>query len=204
MKSSFLALAFVGSSLAWSARADRRIAAAPTPAKKTHVAKKKAKGPKPASVAPAVPYSTSEIGDDDVQVFDENTNFETLLEKHTALARQPASISPVARVIAVRRELGVTDREALDAAQDIVLNGGTMTGIDEGMTLAVVRKIPVLDPYHENRQSELEVEFAKIKVIHAQGDIAVARVKEIEKIDEGMGVGTRAVLVGDFVTRPTK
>jgi hypothetical protein len=142
--------------------------------------------------------------DEDVQVFSETTSFQDLLVGQTERDRSPAAIEPLARVIALRRELGMTNKESENAAQDIILNGGTNSGLSEGLTLAVVRKIPVIDLYRENSQSELEVEFAKVKIIHVQRDVAVARLEEIEESRTGLFLGTRGVLVGDFVTRGKK
>ncbi len=138
---------------------------------------------------------------DDVQVFSENTSFVDLLAKRKNAERDPASLTPMARVIGVRRELGLSDEESNKAARDVILNAGTDNGMSEGLVLNVFRKIPVLDPYKDNQQSELEIEFAEVKILHVQNDVYIARVQKIKSIDSGAAVGIRAILVGDYVGR---
>ncbi|MBP7844924.1 MAG: hypothetical protein KA116_08915 [Proteobacteria bacterium] len=132
-------------------------------------------------------------------VFDEFTSFENLLEKRQVLERNPASFQVKARVISVRRDVGLTNKEDDKSRHDIVLNAGVNSGITKGMSLTVKRHIPILDPYRENKQRELEVELARLEVVHVQDDIAVARVSKLMPIDEGLSIGMRSVLIGDYV-----
>ncbi len=137
--------------------------------------------------------------ENELQVFDENTSFEKILANKQMLERQIASMTVSARVIAVRRELGLTTKESNEAPQDIVLNSGTQNGITEGMELSVQRRIPVLDPYRDNQQTELEIEFATIKVVKVQNDLAIARLEKMQPIHSGLSLGTRAIMIGDYV-----
>lgn len=155
---------------------------------------KKSRGPASVTAAPAPVAEVVET-----QVFDEKSSFERMLGQRQDLERQIASMNVSARVIAVRREVGLNREESDSAAQDIILNAGTDAGINEGMVLTVERRIPILDPYRDNQQSELQVHFALLKVISAQNGISVARVEKIQPIKTGIGVGTRAVLIGDYV-----
>lgn len=132
-------------------------------------------------------------------VFDEFTSFENLLEKRQVLERNPASFQVKARVIGVRRDVGLTNKEDDKSRHDIVLNAGVNSGLTKGMSLTVKRHIPILDPYRENKQRELEVELARLEVVHVQDDIAVARVSKLMPIDEGLSIGMRSVLIGDYV-----
>lgn len=136
-----------------------------------------------------------------VRVFDEKTSFEQMVLKKAEAQRDPAAFEPAARVIGVRRELGLSAAEAASIPQDIVLNAGTDGGLSEGMTLSVIRRIPMLDPYHDNQETDLEVKFATLKILHVQKDIAIARVENFEDVHNAAGVSTRAVLVGDYVGR---
>ncbi len=179
---------FAGPSFAEIGSTDASGESKPVAQKKIKRAKRKASKKKPPSHAAL-----------DVQTFYESTTFEQLLEKREEMARNPASFAPSARIIGVRRELGLTRDEADASAQDFILNGGTSNGIDEGLTLKVARKIPILDPYKGNEQKEMNIEFATIKVIHAERDISVARLVKLEASEDRPGVGNRAVLVGDYV-----
>ena len=135
-----------------------------------------------------------------VQVFNETTSFETYVRSQQALKRKPAGLDLKFRVISVKRELALTEAEALKTPQDVVSNGGAAEGLEKGMTLTVVRKVPVVDPFLDNRQMELEIKFATVKVIHSQDNLAVARVESVEPSYSGAGVGVRGVLIGDYLT----
>lgn len=135
----------------------------------------------------------------EVEVFDEKSSFEGMLAKRKELERNVASMNVSGRVIAVRRELGLTQAEADAAPQDIVVNAGSDSGLTEGMVLTVERRIPVLDPYRDNQPSELQVAFALVKVVLVQKDVAVARIEKVQPIRVGVGVGTRGILIGDYV-----
>lgn len=134
------------------------------------------------------------------QTFSEDTSFEHFVREGQRLSRGPASNDLKFRVIAVRRELGLTELEAKRAPQDVVINGGQAEGLEQGMMLSVVRKIPVIDPYLENQQKELEIKFATVKVIHVQDGLAVARVERMGLIQDSPSVGVRGVLIGDFLS----
>lgn len=136
---------------------------------------------------------------EDTQVFAESTSFENLLANRKNLERKIASMTVSARVIALRRELGLNSRESDQAPQDIILNAGTENGISEGMLLTVQRRIPILDPYRDNQQTELEVEFATLRIVSAQNDLAVARVEKMDSIQQGLALGTRGIMIGDYV-----
>jgi hypothetical protein len=157
--------------------------------------KKKRKKPKKMTRKP----SSIESGRMAAVVFSETQNFESMVTQHETMARQIASQSQTARVIGVKRELGLTEYDSARAPQNIIINGGTQKGFEKGMTLKVTRKIPVIDQYMGNKQSELEIEFAQAKIIEVTETVAVARIQKIDSIDKGPYVGTRGILIGDFV-----
>ncbi len=132
-------------------------------------------------------------------IFSENYSFENMLKKSEDINREIASQSQFARVIGVRRELGLTESETAKAPQNIIINGGVQNGFEKGMILKVSRKIPVIDPYRENKQSDLEIEFATAKIVEVSQLVAVARVEKIDSIQSGVAIGTRGILIGDFV-----
>lgn len=137
------------------------------------------------------------------QVFSETTSFEDMVRTgELAKERKPASLSLKFRVISVRRELALTEEEARKTPQDIVINGGLAEGVSKGMTLSVVRKVPVIDPFLNNKQKELEVEFARVKVIHSQENLSIARMEDMDSVHSGAGVGIRGVLIGDYIISP--
>lgn len=115
------------------------------------------------------------------------------------LGRSPASFLPSARVISVRRELALTEEAEIQTPQNIVLNSGVEKGISEGMILKVRRKIPIIDVYRDNTQKEMEVDLGQVEIIHVQKGLSVARLKTIVPATDGAWVGTRSVLIGDYV-----
>lgn len=135
-----------------------------------------------------------------VQVFNETTSFESYVKSQQELKRKPAGLDLKFRVISVRRELALTEAEARKTPQDVIINGGEAEGLEKGMTLNVVRKVPVVDPFLDNRQMELEIKFATVKVIHSQANLAVARVESLEPAYSGVGVGVRGILIGDYLS----
>jgi hypothetical protein len=158
---------------------------------------KKAKKKKAALRGPAsLPAPASVI---ETLVFSEFTSFEDMLAAREKLERKPSSFQLKARVIGVRRDIGLSDKEDNKSQRDIILNAGSNSGMSKGMTLTVKRHIPILDPYRENKQRELEIDFAKLEVVHVQDDISVARVSKLYPIDEALSVGLRSVLIGDYV-----
>jgi len=134
-----------------------------------------------------------------VMVYDEHTSFEDLIENREKLSRRPAGFNIKARVIGIRRDIGLSN-ESDDASQrDVILNAGSNAGLTKGMVLGVKRKIPILDPYRENVQRLLELEFAKLKVVHVQGELSIARISSVDDIAEGLSIGLRSVVIGDYV-----
>jgi len=171
--------------------------------KSTRLAKKRAskkifarkgKPRKPASIV--VPKIEAPVL---TQTFDEKTGFESMVQKRAEMERNPAAFEPSARVIGIRREMAMTSEEDGKIPQDILLSGGAETGLSEGMILSVVRKIPVIDPFRENYQTELEVKFGTVRIVQAQKDVAVARIESIFPASEAPGIGTRAIMVGDWI-----
>ena len=171
------------------------------PEVQTAAKKKPRKKAKKAKKSVSAKRSLGDAGLGEALIFSEQTSFSDIVAKKAEIDRNPASIESMGRVISVRRELALNSVDSGRAPQDIILNAGTSGGIEQGMILAVVRKVPIIDPYRDNQQAELEVEYGKIKIIHAQKDVSVARLDSIDPIETGLSVGTRAVLVGDFVAR---
>jgi hypothetical protein len=144
--------------------------------------------------------SPAHAQDMETHIFNEETSFESYIRESQRLSRGPASNKLKFRVIAVRREIGLTEYESRMAPQDIVINGGGGEGIEHGMTLNVVRKVPIIDPYYDNQHKELEIRFATVKVIHVQEGMAIARVEKLDAVYESPAVGVRGVLIGDFLS----
>jgi hypothetical protein len=76
-------------------------------------------------------------------------------------------------VFDARNTIALSDAEP--TYKDYYLNGGTARGLREGMIITVVRKVTLYDSYQNKSAGEMELEVGKIKIIHVQKDLAVAR-----------------------------
>jgi hypothetical protein len=134
-----------------------------------------------------------------LELHSEQTSFEAMVRHQQSTSRGPAAAAARFRVISIRRELGLTRYEAERAPIDIIINAGQDQGLARGDVLRVFRKVSVIDPYQDNLQRELEIPFAIVRIKHSQPGIAVARMEKIDTIEQGLALGVRGVLVGDYL-----
>lgn len=73
----------------------------------------------------------------------------------------------------VRNTLALSDEEP--TYKDYYLNAGSERGLREGMIITVIRKLALYDSYQNKSPGELEVQVGKVKLIHVQKGLAVAR-----------------------------
>lgn len=73
----------------------------------------------------------------------------------------------------VRKSLPMTADEVV--YHDYFINAGTEVGLKPGAIVIVTRRIPLHDPMQNRSQGDLEIQVAKLQVIHAQSNLAVAR-----------------------------
>jgi hypothetical protein len=73
----------------------------------------------------------------------------------------------------VRKNLPMSDNETV--YRDFYLNGGSESGLSVGMVLTVQRRMPLYDSYQNRSAGDLQLKVAKIKIIHVQRGLAVAR-----------------------------
>ncbi len=73
----------------------------------------------------------------------------------------------------VRKNLALSDTEKV--YRDFYINGGTEAGLTTGMIITVQRRLPLYDNYLNRSAGDLDLKVAKIKVIHVQKGLSVAR-----------------------------
>ncbi|MCC7441765.1 MAG: hypothetical protein IT285_09030 [Bdellovibrionales bacterium] len=83
--------------------------------------------------------------------------------------------------------------------KDYYVSMGTRNGVQKGTTLQVFRKMATHDLVSKRHQVDLMVPVATLKVVHAEGSAAVARLDKFFPEDEAPSIGPRAVMIGDFV-----
>jgi hypothetical protein len=83
--------------------------------------------------------------------------------------------------------------------KDYFVNLGTNQGIQIGTVLEVARKSPSYDLTTEKLYKDLIFPFAKLRVIHAEKDAAIARLEKLYPPEKTPVVVPRSVIVGDLV-----
>lgn len=83
--------------------------------------------------------------------------------------------------------------------RDVYVNMGMNQGLKKGSTLEAYRTVTTVDELNQRVGKNISYKIAKLKVIHADSDIAVARVQTFES-PETTPVGSYGnVMVGDRV-----
>lgn len=73
----------------------------------------------------------------------------------------------------VRKTLPMSDDEK--TIRDFYINAGSEAGLAAGQVITVQRRMPLYDSYQNRSAGDLELKVAKIKIIHVQKGLAVAR-----------------------------
>ena len=73
----------------------------------------------------------------------------------------------------VRKNLPMSDNEKV--YRDFYINGGNEAGLSNGMVITVERRMPLYDTYQNRSAGDLQLKVAKIKIIHVQKGLSVAR-----------------------------
>lgn len=73
----------------------------------------------------------------------------------------------------VRKNLPMSDADKI--YRDFYINGGSEAGLSAGMVITVERRLPLYDNYQNRSAGDLQLKVAKIKIIHVQKGLSVAR-----------------------------
>jgi hypothetical protein len=76
-------------------------------------------------------------------------------------------------VFDVRKPITLSDKEVVQ--KDFYIDSGSEAGLQKGMIVTVVRKVPLYDTYQSRSAGDLKVEVAKVRIIHVQQGLSVAR-----------------------------
>jgi hypothetical protein len=95
----------------------------------------------------------------------------------------------------VRKNLPMSDTDKV--FRDFYINGGSEAGVSRGMIITVQRRMPLYDNYQNRSAGDLDLKVAKIKIIHAQKGLAVARLHS--EFDRGTAplLEDNFIMVGD-------
>jgi len=101
------------------------------------------------------------------------------------------------QVFGVKSDYTMNDADA--RYRDVYVNMGTGQGIKKGSVLEAYRTVTSVDELNQRVGKNISYKIAKLKVIHADSEVSVARVQSFEA-PETTPVGSYAnVMVGDRV-----
>lgn len=105
------------------------------------------------------------------------------------------------QIFGVKKTLPLTNDEPV--YQDFYLNAGKETGIKKGMIISVYRRETLYDSFQNKTAGDLKVPVGKIKIIHVQGNISVARLYSLVGRKAVPVLDYNYILVGDLVDLKT-
>ena len=98
-------------------------------------------------------------------------------------------------------EAGTEPRTPRTPLKDFFINAGSSQGMTPGTVLEVSRKMPTYDLLGEKLYKEVAFPIARIKVVHAEQGVAIARLEKMLPSDKTPVFSPRAIMVGDLVRR---
>jgi hypothetical protein len=108
-----------------------------------------------------------------------------------------AALAADFKVFGIRTDYPMSDGQAL--FRDVYVNMGTNQGIKTGSILEASRVVTTVDELNQRTGRNISFKIAKLKVIHAETDVAVARVMSFQS-PESTPIGSFTnVMVGDEV-----
>jgi hypothetical protein len=101
------------------------------------------------------------------------------------------------QVFGIKSDYTMNDADA--RYRDVYVNMGTNQGLKKGSQLEAYRTVTTVDELNQRVGKNISYKIAKLKIIHADSDVSVARVQSFES-PETTPVGSYAnVMVGDRV-----
>ncbi|MEZ4872411.1 MAG: hypothetical protein R2827_09255 [Bdellovibrionales bacterium] len=98
-------------------------------------------------------------------------------------------------VFDVRKTLPLSESERI--YQDFYVNGGVEEGLKPGMLVTVTRRLNPYDSYQNKSPGELNVAVGKLKIIHVQKGISVARMHSLYSRNGRPVLEYDYIMVGD-------
>lgn len=104
-------------------------------------------------------------------------------------------------VFDIRRPISFENNQEMQ--KDFYINAGVETGLKVGMVITVNRRQTLYDPFQSKSPGDLVVPVGKLKIIHTQENISVARMFEMISRENLPGLEYDAVMVGDRLDMAT-
>ena len=93
--------------------------------------------------------------------------------KYIIVALFPLAAFADLTIFEVRKNLPMSDHDPV--YRDFIINGGSESGLTVGMLITVQRRTPLYDSYQNRSAGDLQLKVARVKIIHVQKGLAVAR-----------------------------
>ncbi len=84
-------------------------------------------------------------------------------------------------------------------AKNYYVNIGSNQGIAKGSVLEVFRNINRYNPYENKKRANFHVKIGEIQIVHTEGDIAIATLKELKTAEADLSVEVDGLMIGDQV-----
>lgn len=97
----------------------------------------------------------------------------------------------------MRKSLALSDQETI--YRDFYLNQGSVAGLRPGMILTVKRRLPLYDSFHNRSAGNLSIAVGRVKIIHVERDLAVARQHSQFSRDDLPLLEDNFIMIGDDV-----
>lgn len=85
--------------------------------------------------------------------------------------------------------------------RDYYLTMGTDDGLEIGSSVEVIRRAPTFDLTSSKLYKDVAFPIAKLKVIHVESSVAIARLDKFNAPEKTPALNTRAVMIGDLVRK---
>lgn len=103
----------------------------------------------------------------------------------------------IVTIFEVRKTLAMSDADPV--YRDFYINGGSEVGLTQGSIITVRRRIPLYDSYQNRSAGDLEVRVAKVKLVHVQRGLAVARLYSEFSREQSPLLEDNYIMVGDLL-----
>lgn len=98
-------------------------------------------------------------------------------------------------VIEVRKNTSLSKKEKV--FKNFFINGGMNFGLQAGMHVDVMRRLPVHDPIKNASVGDLRVKVGTLEIIHSEDKLSVARLVGYDSMEKRPLLDYEAVMVGD-------
>lgn len=112
-----------------------------------------------------------------------------------------ASAAAELTIFDVRRSLPMSDAEK--PIRDFYINGGSEAGLNVGLVITVQRRVPLYDTYSNRSAGDLDLKVGRVKIIHVQKGLAVARLQNEFDYSSAPLLEDNFIMVGDRLNLAT-